>query len=156
MEVKILSKNQFIDKVLPFVDDNSDTFYISILDPEPGVEKLREDSDSYKSWFFFDLEEDMNNGAGHIYKAISEQQAKEIYDFIKANSDKTKCIVHCSAGISRSAGVGSFVYEYFGGKYKELLKTNPHILPNGRVTRLLRMYERSDFHGYDNVQIKFT
>jgi len=154
MKVHILQKTKFIDLVLPKVDDSKESFFISILDPETGLVPLKEDSDNYRSWSFFDLEEDMDNGAGHIYKAISEQQAKEIYEFIKSNADKKKLFVHCSAGISRSGAVGAFVHEYFGGAYKELLKENPHILPNGRVTRLLRMYERIDWMG-DDIKIEF-
>jgi len=157
MKVYILNKNQFINSVIPKIDEEPKAFFISILDPETGVVPLREDSDNYRSYSFFDLEEDMDNGAGHLYKAITEEQAKDMYEFIKSNSDKEKLFVHCSAGISRSGALGAFVHEYFGGAYKELLRTNPHILPNGRVTRLLRMYERSDAHGYiDGEIIKFT
>ena len=154
MEVYILDKNRFIDKVLPIVEESEDSFFISILDPETGIEPLMEDTRNYRSWAFFDLEEDMDNGNNFIYKAISEKQAKQIFEFIKENSDKKKLFVHCSVGISRSAAIGAFVHEYFGGAYKELLKKFPHILPNGRVTKMLRMYERIDYIG-DDTYIKF-
>lgn len=145
MKVNILSKNAFMGSVLPQINNLKDSFFISILDDDEK-EPLREDSENYKTWWFYDLEEDINN-----YKAITEEQAKEIFDFIKSNSDKKELFVHCAAGISRSGAVGSFVYEYFGGAYKELLKKHPHILPNGRVTRFLRMYERMDGDDYQNI-----
>lgn len=49
---------------------------------------------------FLDLEEDFAN-----YKVITDEQGKEIFDFIMNNKDK-KFFVNCEAGISRSAGVG--------------------------------------------------
>lgn len=148
MEVKILSKNQFIDKVLPFVESEEGAFFISIMDgdePEP----LHTEMPNYKTWWFYDLEEDIAN-----YKAITEEQAKQIYEYIKSHSNKTRLFVHCAAGISRSGAVGSFAFEYFGGRYKDLLLRHPHILPNGRITRLLRLYERIDYMG-DDVKIQF-
>lgn len=151
MKVTILSRREFADK-FPNLKDDKEVFFISIVEPDDYVE-FHPESTNYKTYSFYDLEDDIDNGEGHIYKAMSEEQAKDMFEFIKLNKDKEKLYVHCHAGISRSGAVGSFVHEYFGGAYKELLKTHPHILPNGRITRLLRMYERLD--GEDQNYIKF-
>lgn len=45
-------------------------------------------------------------------KVIENDQAQYIFDFINNNIDKKKFIVHCSAGISRSGAVATFIYEY--------------------------------------------
>lgn len=153
MNVTILNENQFIDKVLPHIDDWKDTFFISIKQPDEK-EALREDSENYRTYWFYDVEEDFVTNS-HSYKAISEEQAKDMFEFIKKHSNKNNFIVHCAAGVSRSGAVGSFVHEYFGGKYKELLKKHPNILPNGRVTRLLRMYERIDAFEGRGIKIDF-
>ncbi len=44
-------------------------------------------------------------------KSISENQANEILAFINANRDK-KFLVHCWAGISRSAAIARFINEH--------------------------------------------
>lgn len=152
MKVHILSRQQFKDKILPKLDELSNACFISILEPDDCT-PLSEKQDNFLTTVFYDLEEDMDNGAGYIYKSITEQQAKEIFEFIKSNSDKKDFYVHCTAGISRSGAVGSFIHEYFGGAYKELLKRFPNILPNGRVSRMLRMHERLDNMG--DLEIKF-
>lgn len=152
MKVHILSKGQFKAKILPLIQELPNACFISILEPDDSI-PFRPNSDSYLTSVFYDLESDMDNGAGHIYKAISEQQAKEIFEFIKANADKEECYIHCAAGVSRSGAVGSFIHEYFGGAYKDLLNKFPHILPNGRVSKLLRMYERLD--NMNDLEIRF-
>lgn len=145
MEIIILDKNRFIDRVLPKVDDNGNAFFISILDPEEDSKNpFRDNNENYKTWWFFDLEEDIGN-----YKSVTTDQAKEIFEFIKVNKNKEKLFVHCSAGISRSAAIGAFVNEYTGGKYNDLLDKFPHILPNGKLTHLLRLFESIDRIGID-------
>lgn len=64
-KILILSQERFERSILPKVDELSDTFFISILDPDTE-DKLREDSINFKTWKFYDLEEDINT-----YKAIS-------------------------------------------------------------------------------------
>jgi predicted protein tyrosine phosphatase len=49
---------------------------------------------------FWDIEEDIGS-----YKIITNEQAKQIYDFIVKNKDK-EFLINCEAGVSRSAGVG--------------------------------------------------
>jgi len=150
MTVNILSRRKFAD-VFNLVKDDKEAFFISIVEPDDYIE-FSPKSDNYRTYSFYDLEDDIANGAGHIYKAISEEQAKDMFEFIKDNKDKKKCYVHCHAGISRSGAVGSFIHEYFGGAYKKLLERFPHIFPNGRVTRMLRMYERLDYIGEGEIK----
>jgi predicted protein tyrosine phosphatase len=46
-------------------------------------------------------------------EAMSIEQAHDIINFIKKNKDKNNFYIHCSAGISRSGAVASFIYDYF-------------------------------------------
>lgn len=59
---------------------------------------------------FWDVLEDREN-----YKMITDEQGKIIQDFILKNINET-FVIHCAAGISRSAGVGKAVecLKYFG------------------------------------------
>ena len=135
-EVIILGREQFINKVLPKVDEVKNTFFISILEPDDDFENLHEDTENFKTWKFYDIEYDINN-----YKAITFEQAKEIYEFIKKNEGKN-LICHCYAGVARSGAVGEFYWEMLGGSYKQLTEKFPNISPNGRVLSYLRIAEK--------------
>lgn len=143
-KILILSQERFERLILPKVDELSDTFFISILDPDTE-DKLREDTINFKTWKFYDLEEDINT-----YKAISSQQAEEISQFINDNFGK-KLIVHCHAGISRSSAIAEFYFESLGGSYRELIDVYQNIIPNGRVLRYLRMTQKKS----NNININF-
>lgn len=136
-EVIILSRQQFIDKVLPKVDEAKDTFFISILEPDDEIENLHEDTESYKTWKFDDLDRDIED-----YHAITFDQAKEIFEFIKKNEGKN-LIVHCYGGVARSGAVGEFYWEMLGGSYKQLTEKFPNIIPNSRLLQYLRVAEKS-------------
>jgi len=75
-------------------------------------------------------------------KAFTVEDAKSIRKFLKDNKKKETFIVHCSAGISRSGAVGQFICDFFRVDRTEFLRNNPHILPNGRVTRMLNNLDR--------------
>lgn len=134
-KVIILSQQQFENKVLPKLEDFKNTFFISILDPED--EELNEELRNYRTWKFYDIEQDINP-----YKAITFNQAKEIFEFIKLHEGKN-LIVHCYAGVSRSSAIGEFYWEMLGGGYKELIELFPNIMPNSRVLQYLRIAEKS-------------
>lgn len=135
-EVLILSRQQFTDKVLPKVDEAKNTFFISILEPDDEIENLHDDTENYKTWKFDDLDRDIED-----YHAITFEQAKEIFEFIKKNEGKN-LITHCYAGVARSGAVGEFYFEMLGGSYGELKNKFPNISPNPRVLHYLRIAEK--------------
>ena len=92
-------------------------------------------------------------GENYVYKFIhegptglfNEYKAKKLYEFIKANKDKSIAIVHCAAGISRSGAVGTFIYDLYGHvDFTEFKRTNPRIQPNQHVLKLLRKEQEKD------------
>lgn len=151
MEVFITSKMAF-DKLMEQnnitnknVESKTKVFFISINDTCGTDEKpYFENKSNVLVLFFDDVEKDMDIphvGTDEIYhiKAISSKQAEQIIDFIELNKDKSTCIVHCAAGISRSGAVGTFVNDYFNGDYLEFKKRNPYIHPN--ITVLDKLHE---------------
>jgi len=76
--------------------------------------------------------------SGGIAKAMTIEQARELFEFIKRNANKETFILHCAAGISRSGAVGYFINEYFGGDWETFKKTNPQVYSNIHVLTLLR------------------
>ena len=134
-DVLILSQERFEKNVLPKIEEFKNTFFISIVDPED--KDLHERTDNYRTWKFYDIEQDISS-----YKAISFDQAVEIFEFIKSNEGKN-LIVHCHAGVARSSAIGEFYWELMGGSYKQLTEKFPNIMPNARVLQYLRVAEKS-------------
>ncbi len=122
------------------VGEHSKTFFISINDSCGTDEQpyFKEEHANVKTIFFDDIEEDIKHPKYGLIKAFNKEQANELVRFIEANKDKESCIVHCSAGISRSGAVGAFINDYFKGDCHEFKEMNPHILPNGHVLRRLK------------------
>ena len=69
---------------------------------------------------------------------FSKKQAKELIEFIEANKDKQTFIVHCTAGISRSGAIATFINDLYGNSYKEFFNDNRQIQPNYTILRRLR------------------
>jgi len=85
------------------IQDKEDIVLISIHDKIDRIypeEKLKGFFD-YKQICFWDTESYYD---GTNYPPITFEQGKELKDFILKNKDK-KFLIHCTAGISRSAGV---------------------------------------------------
>jgi predicted protein tyrosine phosphatase len=148
--ILILSKKMFDDLMIKHNITNENVIekniaFISINDTggTNQVPYFNENSNNNVLVLYFDdIEEDIQTEK-RLIKAFTIEQAKIVFNFIKNNEDKTTFIIHCSAGISRSGAVGTFINDYFRQSYFEFLEKNPHILPNGHVLRLLNkiLYE---------------
>lgn len=68
---------------------------------------------------------------------MSDEDAQKIKNFITGNEDKI--YVHCTAGISRSGAVGTFLSEYFNGKYS---KEHKHFLNSHWLNPNQWVYEK--------------
>lgn len=121
------------------VESYKKTFFISINDTS-GSTPYFENKSNVKVLFFDDTEKDLETTSDkkRSIKAFTEDQAKELLEFIESNKDKETCIVHCAAGISRSGAVGTFITEYFNSDFDWFRKTNPQIHPNRLVLDLLK------------------
>lgn len=93
---------------------------------------------------FDDIIDDEFESNGYIYKCITNEQAKELHDFIWNNKGKD-FYIHCRAGKSRSQAVGRYIRETFEG-YEER-KDNPCLYGNINVLNKLR---RIDYN-YENT-----
>ena len=92
---------------------------------------------------------------------FDKNYAKKIIDFVdEIQKDKkdSDMVIHCSAGISRSGAVGTFVCDYCGLDYNEFLKSNPYIMSNPYVLRILRRCSGMvpSFDSHDGVDHKFV
>lgn len=78
-------------------------------------------------------------------KVFTDYKANKLYEFIKRNKDKRTAVVHCSAGISRSGAVGTFIHDLYGTcTYEDFKRRNPMIHPNYHVLSMLRKQHNND------------
>lgn len=79
---------------------------------------------------FDDLDKDIEY-KGHTFKAMSQEQADKLYQFIEYNKDKD-FYIHCRAGVSRSCAVGRYIHDVYGG-FKDIIYLNNNIAPSYNV-----------------------
>ena len=153
MRVYVLSKREFeiIMKDNKIDDSNVEkrdsVMFISIVDTQNREGPyFQENHDNVINFRFDDVEHDdeVSPTQEENTKAFSKEQAEQLFKFIKKNKEKETCIVHCMAGISRSAAVGVFVNGYCGGDWELFKRDNPHIAPNARVARMLNAARYED------------
>lgn len=78
-------------------------------------------------------------------KPFTEEQAKQVLDFVEQLPEDTLLWVHCQAGISRSGAIGSFISaNYTNVNQAGWSAKHSWIRPNSHVYSLLRreMYKR--------------
>ena len=120
-KVMILSRKKIEKFIRSTKNDLSQLNLISILEPDCCDKNFYPISGVYLRKFnsyiiqrFYD-----SNGNDPKYPTISKQQAEKLADFIH-NHKNEKFVVHCGAGISRSAGVAMAVIcitKFHGDKF---------------------------------------
>ena len=153
--IGVLSKEEFIEIAKEMISlstkEKQKIAIISIQNPRDDNRelfeplKLHEYGDFIVSKFW-DLENDMGE-----LKAISDKESSILANFIADNGDK-KFLIHCSTGVSRSAGVARAVeclvkyngdyYDYVTGNlFSKQIKDYPRYHPN--YTVMVKIIENS-------------
>ncbi len=148
----IISRNEMRCAIYQNIIDKQNLVLISIGEPteKPGGcsqdiklsdEEVKDFKDSLRIEFW-DIEEDFGD-----YKIITDEQAKEIQDFIIKNIDN-KFIINCQAGKSRSAAVGRAIecIKFFGigdeAKYNYKTSFNSEISAHSRYCPNLTVFDK--------------
>jgi predicted protein tyrosine phosphatase len=128
------------------IENKKDTCLISITDPDEGERVFehyfKENHKNVLNLKFGDVDRDIKTKHG-ICNAMSKEQAKECYDFIKENRDVQYWIIHCTMGISRSGAIAQFINDFFGVD-EHFNRNNPYISPNPHVSSLLKIEMYND------------
>ena len=158
-------KNNFTDSNIEEMDEIA---IISIIGTpevleyylqEPHTEHwFKNNHDNVLNLEFDDVSEDRvfeyKNGLDEITKihafTITDEQAKQIVDFIEKNIGKT-FLIHCKAGFSRSPAVGRFIIDYYeeynkckGREYVDRVRPNVEV-----VSKLKKMWREK--HNYGKI-----
>ena len=149
IKVYVLSKRMF-NEFLNYnninestIDDLNKYMFISINDRSEsfwGMKFFENEHSNLLTLQFDDVEEDGKNSPTNKNgktKAFSIEDGKKVIEFLDRNKECTKLFVHCAAGISRSGAIGQFTIDYLNGDKEHFITRNPHILPNGKVLRVL-------------------
>lgn len=80
---------------------------------------------------------------------FNDSHAESIIEFAERHkNDQGNVIVHCHAGISRSAACGCFCSEMYGIPAETIFNDHPNIQPNKHVLRKLYACANRDFNDY--------
>lgn len=144
----IISREEMICAIHQNVIDKENLVLISISDPiQEGYSDERLSDDEVQGFKdslrvkFWDIEEDFCD-----YKIISDEVALEIQNFILKNIDN-RFIIHCRAGVSRSAAVGKAIecLKFFGkgeeAKYNYKTSFNSEISAHSRYSPNLTVFD---------------
>ena len=114
--------------------------FISILDIDNNEEKFDKSIDNFLQVKMWDIEEDLFENGELKYEKPNDNELKKIVDFINKHKDKSVFIVHCSAGISRSGAVATFLYDKFLSEIDKVQfrRENKYIRPNLYVLKRLK------------------
>jgi predicted protein tyrosine phosphatase len=145
MDILVLSRFAFEglmikkDITAENIEKLENAFFISIQNPagDRHIPYFTENKENLLIQYFADVEKDETH-KGELHKAFTEEQAIEMNKFIQRHQDKKVCVVHCTAGVSRSGAVGAFIAEVLGINYLDYTKANPAVQPNAHVLNLLR------------------
>ena len=126
-------------KAEDFIPETNKSYVcISITDPEGGFAYLKDKY--YLNIFrlqFHDIDKNIMESLGNFYFGMNEEQVKDIKIFLNKYWDKIDYIlIHCHAGISRSAGIAAAIEKFYSdddSKYFGGLR----YVPNMRCYRLL-------------------
>ena len=111
---------------------NDPYIVISVSDPGSKRVSLRSCPNRLDvlSLQFHDLDYSSDRG-GVLF---TESDASQIVNFVKLWPELTTIVVHCEAGISRSAGIGAAISKFYNGNDREFYERRR---PNSRVYSLL-------------------
>lgn len=148
----IISRDEMQCAIHQNVLDKENLVLISIGEPGENYKYSRLTADEVAGFRdvlqieFWDIEEDFGD-----YKIITDEQGKEIQDFIVKNlkSDpETRFILHCKAGKSRSAAVGRAIEQlkFYGigeeAKYNYKTSFNSEISAHSRYCANFTVFDK--------------
>lgn len=151
MKILAYPKFYFCENKYKLLED-SRVALISILNYD-DTEKVIEDIVGKSITLFFDDIGHFNTIPEDILKIypnlilFNGEHAKKIIDFQKSLSDKIEyIIIHCTAGISRSGAVATFLQSIYHKNDEDnewFSRNNRHIIPNKHVLKVLNNYANS-------------
>ena len=142
---KLVFDKHFTDKEFKYYDY---ACFISIIDINNDEKKFDKLIDNFLQVKMWDIEEDLFENGQLKYERPNDKELKNIVDFINKYKDKSVFIVHCSAGISRSGAVATFLYDKFLSEIdkEQFRRENRYIIPNLYILNRLKSLDSHNFN----------
>ena len=109
----------------------TDAIVISINCPENTTELNKDKVVDLLSLYFHDIEEELEELDNEKLIPISIEDTIKIKNFIVQNKEIKRIVVHCTAGVSRSAGIACALAIFLNGDDFYIRNTNKY-MPNNR------------------------
>ena len=150
------------EKCVELTKDLNDIAYISISATDDCARVILKDIEETTHYLkngnnvlnlnFDDITEDVEYKTEEnevvTFKAITQEQARQLVDFVESNLGK-HFIIHCRAGHSRSQGVARAIYDLYPDKYEicDYNSVNPCKTPNIDVVSKIKreFYKKHNF-----------
>ena len=155
LDIQILSRKEA--RRFSYEPHNFKTAIISITDTNKS-DVIFEKNDFNRIRAILKLKFDDVERDSKDLHCITKDDAEKIVNFINKNKNKVdKIIVHCEAGVSRSAGVGAAIMKALNGDDWDVFK-NPLKCPNMKCYRtVLNAFQDAGYFDEDpmeDIQIK--
>ncbi|CAM4161864.1 protein-tyrosine phosphatase family protein [Flavobacterium antarcticum] len=140
---KMIFDEHFNDELFKYYSFGA---FISILDCDSTETKYNTAIENFLQVKMWDIEEDIVEKGKLQYLKPSDSELKRIVYFINQHKDKSAFIIHCSAGISRSGAVATFLYDKFLMEVdKEVFRReNKFISPNLYILHRLKVLDSKE------------
>lgn len=137
--------------------------WISIQEPDLGAASFPHIKNKYLDRLnnlkikFADVSIPCLKAPGIVHYPPSEADAKQIVDFILANSGKT-IIVNCAAGIARSGAICEFLEKYMGYTWPKNFKryATPNRVLFNRLAQYYNSLYKTNVHEIYNTQSELS
>ena len=117
--------------------------FISIIDNDNKENKFDTSINNFLQVKMWDIEKDLTDSNGTKYSKPKDSELIRIVNFVKKHSDKVVFLIHCSAGISRSGAVATYIKDKFINEIdkKKFFLENKFILPNLYILKRLKFLD---------------
>lgn len=134
---KLVFDNHFDNEKFRYYDY---ACFISIIDVDNNEEKFDKSIDNFLQVKMWDIEEDLFENNQLKYEKPKDEELKKIVDFINMHKDKSVFMIHCSAGISRSGAVATYLFDKFLNEIdkEQFRRENKFIRPNLYILNRLK------------------
>jgi predicted protein tyrosine phosphatase len=134
---KLFFDKHFTDKEFKYYNY---ACFISILDVDNKEQKFDKSIYNFLQVKMWDIEIDIYENSELKYEKPNDFELQKIVDFVNKHKNKSVFVVHCSAGISRSGAVATFIKDKFLSEVNKenFMKENKFIQPNLYILKRLK------------------
>lgn len=146
-QIKTLCKDEFDSLFFgnDSIKDNPRVCFISMIDEDNREFKYDTEQNNFLQVRMWDITKDLYSGEDLKYRKPQKSELIKIVKHVNKHSYSNKFIVHCSAGISRSGAVATYIRDKFLDQIcqEKFKKDNKYIRPNKYILNMLKELDKT-------------